>query len=476
MILWRIFKSLQLAVLVIVSLAGSLATGTFLESYYDTPTARYYVYDSVWFGALLALLATNITVVALSRIPWKKHHLPFLLAHLGILLMIVGSGVTRRFGMDGTMPVGEDETANSIEFDQTVLYLAEGEHMDRVVIPWVPPQVKAPVLPIPAYSLVVDQYLTHAQPSVRFKPSQDPKSPPAVRILLSGGPMQLHQDLWLWSGDPAWASVDLGPAQFSLLKGSPPAGRPSKPKATPAPSSVKMPKGMPPMGKAKFTLYAPGDGSLRYQAESMRGEFSQGRLGGQNLEGQEIDPGWKGLKVKVLAWVPHAENDTAYEPARVQYGGDAPGSAIHVSVDGGGPGMWLGMGDRATLALGGREVLMGYAARKVQLPFGIYLKEFKIGHYEGTNNPSSYSSTVQLAEEKGLGQPEEIYMNHPLHHGGYTFYQASYIPADPRPTVSVLSVNRDPGRPLKYGGAIFLVSGCILLFEQRIRLRKGSRT
>ena len=57
-----------------------------------------------------------------------------------------------------------------------------------------------------------------------------------------------------------------------------------------------------------------------------------------------------------------------------------------------------------------------------------------------------------------------ISMNEPLVYGGYTFYQASYVMEEGRPPISVFSVNYDPGRVVKYAGAIIMVLGIILMF------------
>jgi len=67
-------------------------------------------------------------------------------------------------------------------------------------------------------------------------------------------------------------------------------------------------------------------------------------------------------------------------------------------------------------------------------------------------------------------------MNEPLKFGGYTFYQASYN-QDERtgePTATVLSVNYDPGRWIKYLGSLILSVGIIWLFVQT-RKRKTAQ-
>ena len=54
--------------------------------------------------------------------------------------------------------------------------------------------------------------------------------------------------------------------------------------------------------------------------------------------------------------------------------------------------------------------------------------------------------------------------------------RASYEDGVPRPTTSVLSVNRDPGRWIKYIGSLFIVLGSILLFAMKyMPLRPSAR-
>jgi hypothetical protein len=64
-------------------------------------------------------------------------------------------------------------------------------------------------------------------------------------------------------------------------------------------------------------------------------------------------------------------------------------------------------------------------------------------------------------------------MNNPLKEKQYTFYQASYFEAAQDVYGSVLSVNYDPGRFLKYLGSLFLVLGSFWHFV--IRRRKETK-
>lgn len=459
--------SLRFAVMVILALAVSLAAGTFLESAYDTATAQYWVYRAPWFYGVLSLLGLNILFVALSRLPWKPRHTPFLLAHLGILLLLLGSWLTFRLGLDGMLRIGEGNSESVVEVDSPTLILSSGEKGYVIPVKWVPPNAKFSPHKLP-YGLVADQMISRAEPHFSFIPKAG--GTPAVRLKLTtaramGGlpAMAVSQDLWLWAGDPSWGMADAGPAKV-FFNQTPPAEQPGP----------------------WLALFAEKSG-IRFSALSMRGKKSSGRVKGPELSGKTIDPGWKAISLKIEEWIPEAISQTEYVQAKTQYGPQAPPSAIHLTVLGkdGKPtdAMWLGMGDRVVLnTLEGdkpKQVQISYLPKRVILPFSIRLDRFSIERYEGTQNPASFSSLVSLPSS-GSGSPTEIQkvvqsqeaaapshvisMNEPLEHGGFTFYQSSYEDAQPRPTVSVFSVNRDPGRWWKYIGSILLVSGSILLF------------
>jgi hypothetical protein len=89
----------------------------------------------------------------------------------------------------------------------------------------------------------------------------------------------------------------------------------------------------------------------------------------------------------------------------------------------------------------------------------------------GTNNPASYESFVALFDgEKNV--THHVYMNHPLKQNGHTLYQASYSQDENGNYSSVLAVNIDQGRPLKYLGSLMLVLGSIWHYQLN-RKRKG---
>lgn len=78
----------------------------------------------------------------------------------------------------------------------------------------------------------------------------------------------------------------------------------------------------------------------------------------------------------------------------------------------------------------------------------------------------NYKSYVKV---NGSLKVDEIYMNEPLKYGGYTFYQSSYQIQPNAPALSIFSVNKDPGRVLKYLGSLILCAGIIIFTIQHSR-------
>ncbi len=110
----------------------------------------------------------------------------------------------------------------------------------------------------------------------------------------------------------------------------------------------------------------------------------------------------------------------------------------------------------------GRQWHLALRPRRVYLPFSLTLRDFQHNRYPGTDTPKDFSSFVTLTEQ-GLdrGRDVRIWMNHPLRHGGYTFYQASFADND---TTSVLQVVRNPVWVLPYLASALVCAGLAVQF------------
>lgn len=182
--------------------------------------------------------------------------------------------------------------------------------------------------------------------------------------------------------------------------------------------------------------------------------------------GETVETPWMGMKLTVNSVIPNAVVKDEVKPAQMRERGMMPESAILVRHESAKmeDAVWIAEGDYKTIRgpQGSYEVYFGNES--VELPFSIQLDLFEKKDYPGTETPMSFQSTVRV---NGAGSPILISMNEPLKYSGFTLYQSSYEMGQGVATASVLSVNRDPGRAIKYIGSLVLCLGIILFSFMR---------
>jgi hypothetical protein len=123
----RALGSLQLAVLLIAVYFAVLVVATALEGRYDAETARSNVYRTNWFAAIHIVLAVNLLSAMLVRLPWRRRHIGFLIAHGGILVLLIGCGLTWWKGLEGQLSVYEGHANHVLLIDNGRLVEKEGD-------------------------------------------------------------------------------------------------------------------------------------------------------------------------------------------------------------------------------------------------------------------------------------------------------------------------------------------------------------
>ena len=108
--------SLPLAIALMIVLMTVLTLGTCVESWYGPAVgpaeARSFVYGTWWFTALAALLAMNVLAALAVRFPWKKRQTGFVLTHVGLLVLLLGCLLTRRWGIEASLSLFEGQAAS----------------------------------------------------------------------------------------------------------------------------------------------------------------------------------------------------------------------------------------------------------------------------------------------------------------------------------------------------------------------------
>lgn len=122
---------------------------------------------------------------------------------------------------------------------------------------------------------------------------------------------------------------------------------------------------------------------------------------------------------------------------------------------------------------GGRMWSVALRGTRAYKPFSITLRDFQHNKYPGTEIPKDFSSYVTLTEpEFREGRDIRIWMNHPLRHGGFTFYQASFKNND---TTTVLQVVENPSWLIPYIACVVVSIGLALQFGISLHQHLGKR-
>lgn len=451
--MYKIFQflgSLKMAVFVILALAVLSAVGTFLESRYNAEFAQVLVYRSVWMYITMGFLSVSLIFSAVERLPWKKRHLPFLVAHVGLLVLMIGSYLTQKVGLDGslTLPINGSSGLVSITQKDLSLYASfDGDnykllHQEEVDFISKSPADKDYSVKAGEDLIKVKKFYPFAVAKQIVKKTNKEWDRPAIRFLLKNENVNFSDWMVL---DRSVVKRDLGPAQILFSKDF-------DKKFFPKKNTIYF------YMKKNKTAY-----------KIFRKLNDRPAMSGLLELGKPIVTPWMGMKLSLLSYYEKARRVVEYQAK--EYPSGITSSALLLEFKG--EEHWLGLNSVIKFFTNNSAYVLSWGNRQIDLGFKLKLNNFKMDRYMGTMRAASYASEVDVP---GIGK-QLISMNEPLKHAGYTFYQASFQQDDKgEPTASVLSVNYDPGRIWKYAGSLMVVLGSIMLFYfRRAMARKSTK-
>lgn len=222
--LLRLLGSIKIAVPLLVTIAVVLAWGTIYESLYGTAAVQRFIYHSWAFQALLAFLAANLAIAAYARYPWKRKHVPFVLAHIGIILILTGGIIGARWGIEGQLIIPEGQAQKTLETPGNVLVIHDAKQGLHQVVPtrfetqaWVhEPDLAVPVrLGQRLIELRVERYFPDAMVEEQVAP-EGADEWPAVQLVLGSDEQQ--QAVWLFARDPHRFGAGFGDLHLLFLE------------------------------------------------------------------------------------------------------------------------------------------------------------------------------------------------------------------------------------------------------------------
>ena len=191
------------------------------------------------------------------------------------------------------------------------------------------------------------------------------------------------------------------------------------------------------------------------------------------------------ITFQVDQYLPSAIEKSIYEPIvlpKGQMGNGIAACRAEMTVDGQTKEVWVSRSvdldppAPQTVTFRDSVYQVIYDVDRKPLGFELKLDDFDTGFEPGTEQATHFESKVRLTDKSAgiKDQPHTIWMNHPLDHRGYTFYQSNYIRVrDPHTGQftgqfqSVFQVATNPGRPIIYGGCLLVVLGAFLQFYMR---------
>ena len=428
-----LFSPLLMGVLFIV-FAIAMAVATFLENDFGSAAAYNMVYDTRWFELILLLLAVNLVgqVVILRLL--RKEKLTIALFHLSFILMIVGAGITRYFGWEGSMHIREGEVQQQCFSNEKYIGYSVKDKNGAIITSR---SDKYSMTTVSAdnyknefqingrnYELILAKIIPNASEVV----AESPEGEPIISLLVTKN-MMSTETLTLKKGD---SKISDG-ISFGF--------------ASPQPADVNIS-----LDSGKFFV------------------LSRFNLGEMNMMTQQVtstEPGKQVelKKMQILTW-----GDIKIVPQQMSASGiiNAVGSKAEEQTTGQNAFifhlisgkksetlyLWDKEGEKVATAsseLDGNTVELSYGSKAIALPFSIKLNKFILERYPGSSSPSGYKSDVVLLDKReNIEKPFMIFMNNILKYKGYRFYQSSF---DRDEKGTVLSVNHDmAGMMVTYTG------------------------
>ncbi len=449
-----LFSTRLMAVLFLV-FATAMAMGTFLETWYSTETARIYIYNATWFEAIMVFFVINFTgnIFRYKLLQWKKW--PVLLLHLSWILIIIGAFVTRYISYEGRMPIREGNSEKVFYSDKTyltayvdgdvngvtsrkileddILVTAEGK---RSSLPW-----KSDFNGKPFEIKYVD-FIDGAKKGLVASTAGK-----QYLKIVEAGDGQRHEH-YLESGKIA----SIHNVLFALNN------------STEGAINIHA-------TDSTYYIQSPFSGGFMRMADQFQGDVAKDSLQPLQLRSlytlanmQFVIPEPVVTGNYGIVKVPEAEKTKESLDALV-VSVTANGESVEQKLLGG-PGT---SEFSEKIRVGGLEFSLAYGSKVYELPFHIKLNDFIAEKYPGTESSyKSFMSKITVEDERPFDY--DIFMNHVLDHGGYRFFQASFMP-DEKGTV--LSVNHDVwGTWITYVGYFLLYIGLMgILFFGKTRFK-----
>lgn len=467
-----ILFSTRLMAILFFTYAFAMACGTFIESKYNTDTARLLVYNAWWFEAIHVFFVINFFGNIKRYQLYKKEKWATLILHLSFIFIIVGAFITRYISYEGMMPIRENESSNLVYSDKSFLTVfVDGDYkgeMKRRVF-------EETLLLAPDQKTVFDFNLFSYHFHKEFTKDVNDLS---ISSKFAEIPFDIEYQDYLIDAKETIKSDANGKLHLKLVESS--GGTRHEHyliegevqnihnilftfnKETKGAINITFKDG-------KTTINSPFDGQFMRMADKLQGKVAKDSA--QDLMYRSL----YNLAEAQFVFPEQPINGTKDFVSSGNYKNKRAEDILKLKISSGGEekivtlkGSKGKQGEPVSVKVGKLEYTLFFGSKVYELPFKIKLNDFIALKYPGTEKSfSSFESKVTVMDGT-KNQDERIYMNHILDYKGFRFFQASY---DEDQKGTILSVNHDFwGTNITYLGYFLLYFGLMaILFTKHSR-------
>ncbi|AYN03637.1 cytochrome c biogenesis protein CcsA [Flavobacterium sp. 140616W15] len=444
--------STRLMAVLFLTFAIAMGVGTFIESKYNTDTARIFIYNSWWFEVIMVFFLINFFGNIKRYQLHKKEKWATLLLHLAFIFILLGAFITRYISYEGMMPIREGATENQVYSDKTFLTVfADGEfkgEMKRRVF-----EKNLLLSPVANNDFSISGKFDETPFEVEYKDfimgAKEVIKPDANGILYlklveagEGG----REEHFLKDGEVQ----NIHNVLFALNK--------------PTEGAININT----TGET-YTIQTPFEGDFMRMADKFKGKVTK-----DNVQPLMMRSLYSIGDIRIVFPDPAVKGVIAYE-SNNDYKAKTHEDALTVTLKAEGQekevtllGSKGKIGDFKTVKIGKIDYTFFYGSKAYILPFKVKLNDFIAQKYPGTEKSySSFESKVTVIDSTKTFDAR-IYMNNVLDYRGYRFFQSSF---DPDEKGTVLSVNHDFwGTNITYFGYYLLYFGLMaIMFTKHSR-------
>ncbi|WP_066308132.1 cytochrome c biogenesis protein CcsA [Flavobacterium sp. TAB 87] len=444
--------STRLMAVLFLTFAIAMATGTFIESKYNTDTARIWIYNAWWFEVIMVFFLINFAGNIKRYQLNKKEKWATLILHLAFIFILIGAFITRYISYEGMMPIREGATENRIYSDKTfITVFADGEYkgemrrraFDKDLL----------LSPVTNNNFSMSGQFAETPFEVEYVDfimgAKEEIKPDDAGILylkiVEAGDGGRHEH-FLKEGEVQ----NIHNVLFALNK--------------PTDGAINITT----TGK-EYTIQTPFEGNFMRMADKLEGKVDKDIV--QPLMMRSL---YSIGDMRVVFPDPAVKGVVAYGSDN-DFKAKAHTDALVVKIKAEGQekevtllGSKGALGEPKTVKIGAIEYSLFYGSKVYELPFKLKLNDFIAAKYPGTEKSySSFESKVTVLDGAEKFDAR-IFMNNVLDHKGYRFFQSSF---DPDEKGTVLSVNHDFwGTSITYFGYFLLYLGLMaIMFTKHSR-------